>query len=143
MGANVLIALGTWSPGQAADRLQNFRPQRISLLALLPGARDLQCAVGRVSHLIGTTQIQRLPGSSNGCRATFGFRHNPLVFALPRREPVIYWVSPYQSLGGLNRSALDCGPGSPRIRALEPDDEDPFTAACLPALGLDAGRCEP
>lgn len=103
-------------------------------------AEDLDCPVGRVAHMLGTTSLQRFPGSSNGCRSTFGFRHNPIFFAVPRREPVVYWVSPFQTLRGTRLSALDCGPGSARIRACEPDDQDPFTSACLPALVGD-GRC--
>jgi len=102
-------------------------------------ARDLHCAVGRMSHLLGTTALQRMPGGRNGCRPTFGFRHNPITFLLPRREPVLFWVSPFTSLGGTRLSALDCGPGSAKMRACEPDDQDPFAGACLPPLR--GGRC--
>jgi hypothetical protein len=102
-------------------------------------ARDLGCAVGRVSHLFGTTSLQRLWGGTNGCRPPLGLRHNPLTFALPRREPVLFWVSPFQRIGGTALSALDCGPGAPHIRSCEPDDRDPFSSACLPPLA--GGRC--
>ena len=98
-------------------------------------ARDLECAVGRVSHLLGATTLQRLPYGDNGCRPLVSFRHNPIWFALPRREPVVYWVSPFTRVGGMRRSALDCGPGSERIAAIEPDDQDPWSGACLPPLG--------
>jgi len=40
-------------------------------------------------------------------------------------------------------SALDCGPGAPRISACEPDDGDPWNAACLPALGRRDLSCTP
>ncbi len=104
-------------------------------------ARDLRCAVGRVTHLLGATSLQRWPGGADGCRPTIGFRHNPLWFALPRREPVVYWVSPFSRIAGSPRSALDCGGGGPRVAACEPDDQDPWNAACLPPLEGE-GRCE-
>lgn len=97
-------------------------------------ARDLQCAVGRVSHLYGITSMYRGPASGLGCRAPLSFRHNPVIFALPRREPVMYWVSPTTRLPGGRLSALDCGPGGESVRQWEPDDQDPFTSPCLPSL---------
>jgi hypothetical protein len=103
-------------------------------------ARDLRCAVGRVSHLVGTTPLPRLPGSDDGCRATLGFRHNPIMFGLPRREPVLYWVSPFTPMGETRLSALECTAGSARLVACEPDDQDPWRDQCLPPL-RGSGRC--
>jgi hypothetical protein len=104
--------------------------------------RDLRCAVGRVSHLYGMTSLLRPPGSrSGGCRAALSFRHNYLLFALPRREPVVYWVSPYTRLRGGRLSALDCVGGGPLVRRWEPDDRDPWTSECLPPLHR-GRRCE-
>lgn len=103
-------------------------------------ARDLHCAVGRVSHLYGATSLFRAPGSRQGCRAPLTFRHNYVLFALPRREPVLYWVSPFTSFRGGRVSALDCGPGGPAVRQWEPDDQDPWSAPCLSAL-QPAARC--
>ncbi len=103
-------------------------------------ARDLRCAVGRVSHLYGMTSLLRAPGARQGCRAPLSFRHNYVLFALPRREPVLYWVSPTTRFRGGKLSALDCGPGGPAVREWEPDDQDPWSGPCLPQLG-GAGRC--
>lgn len=103
-------------------------------------ARDLQCAVGRVSHLFGMTSLMRTPGSRQGCRSPLTPRNNYLLFALPRREPVLFWVSPYTRIAGARLSTLDCGPGGPAVQRWEPDDQDPWTSACLPPIRAMA-RC--
>jgi hypothetical protein len=102
-------------------------------------ARDLQCAVGRVSHVFGMTSLLRSPGSRQGCRAPLNFRHNYLTFALPRRGPVLFWVSPTTRLRGAERTTLDCGPGGPALQQWEPDTQDPWTSPCLPPL--EAAAC--
>lgn len=103
-------------------------------------ARDLRCAVGRVSHLYGMTSLYRAPGARQGCRAPLSLRHNFVLFAVPRREPVLFWVSPKTRFRGGQLSALDCGPGGPAVRQWEPDDQDPWTAECLPRID-GAARC--
>jgi len=104
-------------------------------------ARDLRCAVGRVSHLWGMTSLMRAPGADQGCRAPLSLRHNYLLFALPRREPVIYWVSPFTRMRGARLSALDCGAGGPAVRRWEPDDQNPWHGECLPPVHPEQ-RCE-
>lgn len=102
--------------------------------------RQLGCPVGRITHLLGSTPLWRV-GLGNGCRAPFGTRHNPAIMMLPRREPVIFWASPFTPTAGRTMSALECGAGSAEVRAIEPDDRDPFTSSCLPALGRRGMSC--
>ncbi len=103
--------------------------------------RDLGCAVGRVSHLWGSTPLNRVFSPDNGCRAQISLRNNPILFLLPTREPVVFWVSPVTPIAGRTLSALDCRGGNAEMRACEPDDEDPFLASCRPALGAESLGC--
>ena len=101
---------------------------------------DLQCPIGRMTYLRGPARIS-VPGFANGCHASLGVNHLPGEMLIPRREPVVYWVSPFTKLpDGVVHSAMECGAGASRIAECEPDDaaED---AACTPILGRSDQWC--
>lgn len=103
---------------------------------------DLQCHVGRISHLRGPT-IPAGPADPNGCRPTISLTNNYFTVLIPRREAVLFWVSPFGRLpDGTIHSALECGVGSARIAECEPDAPE-ADGACLPLLGHADLRCEP
>lgn len=106
-------------------------------------ARDLDCPIGRVSHVLGPTPLTRVADSGNGCRARLGFMSNPIAFLLPFQRVTVFWVSPDTPSPSGTFSALSCNGGSERITACEPDDADPFSSACHPMKGRDDLACEP
>jgi hypothetical protein len=106
-------------------------------------ARDLDCPVGRVAYLMGYTPLGRWGEDGNGCQAPITLTNNPVLFILPNRRLAMFWVSPFTPVGEKRLSALTCGAGSDRIASCEPDDQDPYEAACLSVRGQEGLACEP
>jgi len=104
--------------------------------------RELQCPVGRMSLLTGFTPLWRIGDEGNGCRAQLSWTNNPLTFLLPNKRLSIFWVSPYLTVAGERRSALDCKAGNERLFGCEPDNQDAATDGCLPLVGRTDQLCQ-
>ena len=106
-------------------------------------ATDLGCVVGSAAHVTGPTPLPRFGADGHGCRAGFGLLSNPLTFLAPTHRLVLFWVSPAARLDdGSETTALSCTGGSERIRACEPDDQDPYTGSCLPVTSKGKHACD-
>jgi len=103
--------------------------------------QELRCPVGRVSFLSGDGPLPRMGEHDTGCQPPPTLLSNPVGFLFPIRRPSIFWVSPWSRDEGQLHSALECGGGSPKLTALEPDDEDPAAEGCLPVVGRDDFGC--
>ncbi|MEE8410437.1 MAG: ElyC/SanA/YdcF family protein [Myxococcota bacterium] len=106
-------------------------------------AQDLNCPVGRVSHILGYTPWGRWDETGNGCRAPITLTNNPVLFVLPNRRLSVFWVSPFMQPGNPEMSVLACHGGSERILDCEPEGMDPFVSACQPVSGRGDQTCEP
>ena len=105
--------------------------------------RDLGCPIGRVAFLLGHTPLVRFSDRGNGCRAPLSWSNNPVTFAFPNKRLSVFWVSPFITIDGHARSALECGPGAREIAACEPDPNATEPETCLPVLGRTDLTCEP
>jgi hypothetical protein len=101
-------------------------------------AEHLACPVGRMTYLFGDGPLPQLIDTDSGCRPRFSIRNNPLGFFLPTLRATVFWVSPQSADGG---DALACAGGSDRLIDREPDNEDPFSATCLPMVGRTVLSC--